>query len=178
MREITITKKVYTFDELSQEAKDEAIFRYASCDCEDEDYKDFLDRFREYFWSDIDYSVGYGGTWGDITHPNELIETEMSPVRLSKWFINNLDEKILRCIENKEGCCLTGSYTDDDIDDVLTAVVSFKHNYTSIKEVYDSILYRTMHTWERNRDYRWSEECFSEESTELGYEYYEDGTRV
>ena len=91
MRTITKTIEIYKFNELSQEAKENAISNYADTDAYTSDYKAVLEDFCERFNVNVyKWEVGAYEPISYCTSINGVEDQELRGLRLRTWIINNI----------------------------------------------------------------------------------------
>lgn len=196
----TETRNIYTFEELSEEAKQKAIEEYRNNNTEIFWQDETLESLKALFdnCSGVklkDYSLGEYHSWITVEFTNEEAEN-FSGKRALAWIENNLLSNI-RIPENSftmngtrrklaqygqyyragliKPCPFTGYCTDDDfLDDLIKEVKDgsdLKTAFEGLATTYQKIINNEI-------EYQNSEEYISEQLTENEYEFTEEGERV
>lgn len=188
----TIEIKAYTFDELSDDAKEKAFERFLNTD-------------REYFWMDENkhsiekglehFNCSMGNRWEidwssanqsyvpvviDLQYSDEI--AELSGVRLWK-FINNgymqyfckYDKKYKPLLDGN--CPFTGYCVDENFLDPIRNFMK-KPTNTTFKELMEECVYECLKAIEADYDHQNSMEFFKEECEANEYEFNENGKRI
>lgn len=186
-------KIVYTYDELSEEAKERAIEEISAIpmweDWSDEEAS--LKAVAEHIGARLDYSVGaftYSYVSFDTSLDNDVYG--LKGVRAYKWIWNNWIESLFRprtifarlsrkhrhskCSSHAE-CALTGYYMDDTL---IAAWENFCKELNEQSDIDDFIVELesiACRWWQEDMEYRQSRECIEEMYVD-SYEFLEDGS--
>lgn len=185
----TITKNIYYFSELSEEAKRNAINNYEFYDCWEnermESYKKALPYYK--LLQDIDGTINGSRLYAFIQ--NNIIDHFIVPNYISK----HTDGKIKNCYyshkynctkkriskifktNNLENCPLTGVCYDFDF---LQPIIDFMEKPTSKINNTDLQIPSYYDVFQKDYDYCTSEETIIETIIANDYEFYEDGTLI
>jgi hypothetical protein len=200
----TITKTVYTFDELSDEAKENAYNNdHINHDFAwDDAYRETLNRFCKIF--DIkmhNWEVDYGGGNYDFEYMGDNdVFNDMTAARFSKWIYNNFYTQIVegkyystkgKWINGKynykyryskifveHDCTLTGYFADCDILEAVFNCIDYKTNYTCMDDLIDDCLSKFFEAWSKDIEYSDSFEAYEEMANCNEWEYDENGERI
>ena len=199
----TIETKVYKYNELSSEAKANAINSLRDIlsenriDAEADDYRNTLKRIEEIFGIKVrDWSVdGYSPTYFrfDFVNLDEDIENE------PKFLLRYLNRDVLPCIDcretyyaknyyenhkkrksrisypNKYDFCITGAWTDIAVDDALNNIKESIMQGKSAREFVSDMLDNFFKQWNRDCEYACSDEFIEEDIVANEYEFLENG---
>src|SRR5690606_34647261 len=172
---IVISKEYFKFEELSEEAKDRAYYKW-------------LDR-REYPWARdneaslyafaemfgvkiIDY--GYGGG----SRPYIRYETSdwdgyrLKGVRLWKFLMNNYAKEV------EKDCPFTGYCMDEALLDPIRRFLERPERDTSLRDLVEESLNAWLHACERDHDDWFSRDMFEQEAEDLGMVFSADGSEI
>ena len=195
----TIERKIYHYDELSEQAQQVAIesmrekISSARMESDSYDYRNTLDKIEHIFGVKIyDWNVNEYNSYFrfEFTHIDE--ETENEPRLLLRY----LNTNVLPCIDNKKRyysktarasrksrilCnnsyeyCLTGCWCDSAIDNALNNIKQSVKNKLNAREFVNSILEGFFEQWRNDYEYAISDECIAETIEVNEYEFYESG---
>ena len=199
----TIETKVYQYDELSEQAKENARNSLRDrlsenrIDAEADDYRNTLKRIEEIFGIKVrDWSVnGYSPTYFrfDFVNLDEAIENE------PKFLLRYLNRDVLPCIDcretyyaknyyenhkkrksrisypNKYDFCITGAWTDIAVDDALNNIKESIMQGKSAREFVSDMLDNFFKQWNKDYEYACSDESIEEEIVANEYEFLENG---
>lgn len=200
----TIELKIYSFDELSEEAKEVAIENYRNNNTEvfwASENRDTMEKFAELFPIKVTHWE-YGGRGEGVDFhftADDTIE-ELSGTRLATYIWNNYRNEIYKPKQywicqghhnavgmnakhrnskiflDRFGCPLTGYCMDDDI---IAPLFDFMDKPTN--QNFKELLEDCFDEWIKacNTDIEWqnSDEYITEELVNNGYEFEEDGTK-
>ena len=199
----TIETKVYRYDELSEQAKENARNYLRDklsgnrIDADAYDYRNTLKKIEEIFGIKVrNWSVGcYSPTYFrfDFVNLDEDIENE------PKFLLRYLNRDVLPCIdcrktyyaknyyENhkirksrilsypKYNCCITGAWTDWAVDDALNNIKESIMQGKSAREFVSDMLDNFFKQWNMDCEYAYSDESIEEEIMCNEYEFLENG---
>ena len=199
----TIETKVYQYDELSEQAKENARnslrdrLSINRIDAEADDYRNTLKKIEEIFETKVrDWSVdGYSPTYFrfDFINLDEDIENE------PKFLLRYLNRDVLPCIDCREiyyaknyyenhkkrksrilsypvyDFCITGAWTDCAVDDALNNIKESIMQGKSAREFVSDMLDNFFKQWNRDCEYACSDETIEEEIVANEYEFLENG---
>lgn len=195
----TIERKIYRYDELSEQAKQVAIdslrdrISGTRIDSDSADYRNTLEMIEQIFRVNVyDWHVDEYNSYFrfDFVGIDEDIENE--PRLLLRYLNNN----VLPCIDNrkryyKRGCsasrrskimfenkyyyCITGTWTDSAIDDALNNIKRSLKKHLNAREFVKGILEGFFEQWRNDCEYAISDECIAEDIEANDYEFYENG---
>ena len=199
----TIETKVYQYEELSEQAKENARNslrdRLAGnrIDAEADDYRNTLEKIGEIFgimvrnWSVDGYSPTYFRL--DFVYLDEDIENE------PKFLLRYLNRYVLPCIDCRKtyyaknhyenhkkrksriisyplyDFCITGAWTDIAVDDALNNIKESIMQGKSAREFVSDMLDNFFKQWNKDCEYAYSDESIEEEIMSNGYEFLENG---
>lgn len=198
-----IETKVYQYDELSSEAKENArnslrdILSENRIDAEADDYRNTLKKIEEIFGIKVrDWSVnGYSPTYFRFNFVNLDEDMENEP----KFLLRYLNRDVLPCIDcrktyyakkfyknhkkrksrisypNKYDFCITGAWTDIAVDDALNNIKESIMQGKSAREFVSDMLDNFFKQWNRDYEYACSDESIEEEIVSNEYEFLENG---
>lgn len=194
----TIETKVYQYDELSSEAKANAINSLRDrlsgnrIDIEADDYRNTLAEIEKIFGIKVrDWSVnGYSPTYFRFYFINLDEDIENEP----KFLLRYLNRYVLPCIDCREtyyknhkirksrilsypeySCCITGGWTDWAVDDALNNIKESIMQGKSAREFVSDILDNFFKQWNKDCEYAYSDESIEEEILSNEYEFLENG---
>ena len=196
----TIETKVYQYDELSSEAKENARNSLRDrlsenrIDAEADDYRNTLKKIEEIFvikvrdWSVNGYSPAYFRFY--FVNLDEDIENE------PKFLLRYLNREVLPCIDcrktyyaknfrkkrksriisyPKYDFCITGAWTDIAVDDALNNIKESIMQGKSAREFVSDMLDNFFEQWNKDYEYACSDESIEEEIVSNEYEFLENG---
>ena len=199
----TIETKVYQYEELSEQAKENArnslrdILSENRIDAEAYDYRNTLKKIEEIFGIKVrDWSVnGYSPTYFRFYFVNLDEDIENEP----KFLLRYLNRDVLPCIdcrktyyaknhyENhkkrksrilsypKYDFCITGAWTDCAVDDALNNIKESIMQGKSARDFVSDMLDNFFKQWNKDCEYAYSDESIEEEIVGNGYEFLENG---
>lgn len=199
----TIETKVYQYDELSSEAKENAINSLRDrlsenrIDAEADDYRNTLKKIEEIFGIKVrDWSVdGYSRTYFRFNFVNLDEDMEND----AKFLLRYLNRDVLPCIDcrktyyaknfyknhkkrksriisyPKYDFCITGAWTDIAVDDALNNIKESIMQGKSAREFVSDMLDNFFKQWNRDCEYACSDESIEEEIMSNEYEFLENG---
>ena len=194
----TIETKVYRYDELSSEAKVNAINSLRDrlsgnrIDAEADDYRNTLAEIEKIFRIKVrDWSVnGYSPTYFRFNFVNLDEDMENEP----KFLLRYLNRHILPCIDCREtyyknhkirksrilsypeySCCITGVWTDWAVDDALNNIKESIMQGKSAKDFVKDMLNNFFRLWNMDCEYACSDESIEDEIMNNEYEFLENG---
>ena len=195
----TIERKIYRYDELSEEAQKVAIefmrdeISNARTESDSYEYRHTLEMIEQIFRVHIyDWHVDEYNSYFRFDFTNIDEETENEPRLLLRYLNNN----VLPCIDNRKryytkGCkasrrskimfaneydyCITGTWTDSAIDDALNNIKRSLKKHLNAREFVESILEGFFKQWQNDYEYDCSDEFIAEEIEANDYEFYENG---
>lgn len=200
----TVSKEIYEINELSEDAVDNAYYKWLETHdyLFDMDNQKTLDEFLNIFpvrvthWEYGGYTTPYI-RWefsDDVCYyaDFEAVE-ELTGNRLRTWLLNNyvykylespkvywgkgLKKKRFSRVQNDNSCVLTGYYLDDEILRPLYDFIDKPDDDSTLEDIMDRCLNQWVKVCQDDYEGVTSKEYFIEESIELGWEYYEDGSR-
>ena len=199
----TIETKVYHYDELSSEAKANAINSLRDrlsenrIDAEAYDYRNTLKKIEEIFGIKVrDWSVnGYSPTYFRFYFVNLDEDIENEP----KFLLRYLNRYVLPCIDCRKtyyaknhyenhkkrksrilsypeySCCITGAWTDWAVDDALNNIKESIMQDKSAREFVSDMLDNFFKQWNKDCEYAYSDESIEDEIVNNEYEFLENG---
>ena len=194
----TIETKVYRYDELSSEAKENARNSLRDrlsgnrIDADAYDYRDTLAEIERIFRIKVrDWSVnGYSPTYFRFDFVNLDKDIENEP----KFLLRYLNRDVLPCIDCREtyyknhkirksrilsypkySCCITGAWTDWAVDDALNNIKESIMQGKSPREFVSDMLDKFFRQWNRDYEYACSDESIEEDILNNEYEFLENG---
>ena len=195
----TIERKIYRYDELSEQAQNVAIesmrdkISNARLDSDSVDYYNTLNKIEHIFGVKVyNWEVNEYNPYFRFEFTNIEEETENEPRLLLRY----LNTNVLPYIDNKKryysktarvsrksrilcnnsyDYCLTGCWCDDAIDNALNNINQSVKNHINAREFVESILEGFFEQWRNDYEYAISDECVSEEIEANDYEFYENG---
>ena len=199
----TIETKVYQYDELSEQAKENARNSLRNrlsenrIDAEAYDYRNTLKKIEEIFGIKVrDWSVnGYSPIYFrfDFVNLDEDIENE------PKFLLRYLNRYVLPCIDCRKtyyaknhyenhkkrksriisypvyDFCITGAWTDIAVDDALNNIKESIMRGKSAREFVSDMLDNFFKQWNKDCEYAYSDESIEEEIMSNEYEFLENG---
>ena len=195
----TIERKIYRYDELSEQAKEVAIESMRErisdirIESDSDDYRNTLEMIKRIFRVNIyDWSVDEYNSYFrfDFVGIDEDMENE------PRLLLRYLNTNVLPCIDNQKryysktarvsrrsriSCnksyeyCLTGCWCDYAVDNALNNINQSVKNKFNAREFVNSILEGFFEQWRNDYEYSNSDECISEEIEANDYEFYENG---
>ncbi len=196
----TIETKVYQYDELSEQAKENARNSLRDrlsenrIDADAYEYRNTLKRIEEIFGIKVqNWSVGaYSPTYFrfDFVNLDEDIENE------PKFLLRYLNRDVLPCIDCREtyytknfhkkrksriisypkyDFCITGAWTDIAVDDALNNIKESIMQGKSAREFVSDMLDNFFKQWNEDCEYAYSDESIEEEIVANEYEFLENG---
>ena len=195
----TIERKIYRYDELSDQSQKVAIefmrdeISNVRIESDSYEYRNTLDKIEHLFGVNIyDWSVNECNFYFRFDFTNIDEETENEPRLLLRY----LNTNILPCIDNQKRyysktarasrksrilCnngyeyCLTGCWCDDAIDNALNNINQSVKNRLNAREFVENLLEGFFKQWQNDYEYTCSDECIAEEIEANDYEFYENG---
>ena len=195
----TIERKIYRYDELSEQAKEVAIESMRErisdirIESDSDDYRNTLEMIKRIFRVNIyDWSVDEYNSYFrfDFVGIDEDMENE------PRLLLRYLNTNVLPCIDNQKryysktarvsrrsriSCnksyeyCVTGCWCDYAVDNALNNINQSVKNKFNAREFVNSILEGFFEQWRNDYEYSNSDECISEEIEANDYEFYENG---
>lgn len=195
----TIEHKIFHYDELSEQAQKVAIesmrdeISSVRTESDSYEYRNALDkiehifRVKVYDWHVDEYNSYFRF---DFVGIDEDIENE--PRLLLRYLNNN----VLPCIDNRKryytkgytasrrskimfdneyDSCITGTWTDNAIDDALNNIKRSLKKHLNAREFVGSILEGFFEQWRNDYEYSYSDECIAEDIEANDCEFYENG---
>ena len=199
----TIETKVYQYEELSEQAKENARNSLRDrlsenrIDAVAYDYRDTLKKIEEIFGIKVrDWSVnGYSPTYFRFYFVNLDEDIENEP----KFLLRYLNRFVIPCIDTrvtyyaknyyenhkkrksrilsypKYDFCITGAWTDIAVDDALNNIKESIMQGKSAREFVSDMLDNFFKQWNRDCEYACSDESIEDEIVDNGYEFLENG---
>ena len=199
----TIETKVYQYDELSSEAKENARNSLRDrlsgnrIDAEAYDYRNTLKKIEEIFGIKVrDWSVdGYSPTYFRFDFVNLDEDMENEP----KFLLRYLNRDVLPCIDCRKtyyaknfyknhkkrksriisypiyDFCITGAWTDIAVDDALNNIKESIMQGKSAREFVSDMLDNFFKQWNKDCEYACSDESIEDEIVSNEYEFLENG---
>ena len=195
-----IETKVYQYDELSSEAKENARNSLRDrlsgnrIDAEADDYRNTLAEIEKIFRIKVrDWSVnGYSPTYFRFyfVHLDKDMENE------PKFLLRYLNRDVLPCIDCRKtyyaknfrkkrksrilsypvyDFCITGAWTDWAVDDALNNIKESVMQGKSAREFVSDMLDKFFRQWNRDYEYASSDESIEDEIMNNEYEFLENG---
>ena len=199
MREINF--KVYSYDELSDEAKRVAIEKSRQSvgdvcsEFDSDDYRATLYKMEQIFGIEVNrWEVGLcSRPWFEFSfddfHYNEgedcgdlllrYLNREVLPhVNNFKYYSKGRNCKRSKVVLNHYGysCCLTGCWCDNAVDDALNNMWESIRKGYSCYDFVNNMLHDFFHNWQRDMEAVYEDDYVAEYISENEYEFYEDGT--
>ena len=195
----TIERKIYHYDELSEQAQKLAIesmrdkISNAIIDSDSVDYYNTLNKIEQIFGVRIyNWNVNEYNSYFRFEFTNIEEEEENEPRLLLRY----LNTNVLPYIDNKKryysktakasrrsriSCnksyeyCLTGCWCDSAIDNALNNIKQSVKNKFNARDFVESILEGFFEQWRNDYEFALSDECIAERIDANDYEFYEDG---
>ena len=195
----TIERKIYHYDELSEQAQKVAIesmrdeISNVRIESDSYEYQNTLDKIEHIFGVKVyNWNVNEYNPYFRFEFTNIEEDTENEPRLLLRY----LNTNVLPYIDNKKryysktsrasrksriSCnniyeyCLTGCWCDSAIDNALNNIKQSVKNKFNAREFVNSILEGFFEQWRNDYEYAISDECISEEIEANDYEFYENG---
>lgn len=196
----TIETKVYQYDELSSEAKANAINSLRDrlsenrINIEADDYRNTLEKIEVIFRIKVrDWSVnGYSPTYFRFYFVNLDEDIENEP----KFLLRYLNRFVLPCIDcrktyytknlhkkrksriisyPKYDFCITETWTDIAVDDALNNIKESIMQGKSAREFVSDMLDNFFKQWNKDCEYAYSDESIEDEIVSNKYEFLENG---
>ena len=195
----TIERKIYHYDELSDQAQKLAIesmrneISNVRIESDSYEYRNTLDKIEHIFGVKVyDWNVNEYNPYFRFEFTNIEEDTEHEPRLLLRY----LNTNVLPYIDNKKRyysktarasrksrilCnksyeyCLTGCWCDSAIDNALNNIKQSVKNKFNARDFVESILEGFFEQWRNDYEYAISDECISEEIEANDYEFYENG---
>lgn len=199
MREINI--KVYSYDELSDEAKRVAIEKSRQSvgdvrsEYDSDDYRATLKKIEQIFGIEVNkWEVGLcSRPWFDFSfddfHYDEgegceeflmrYLNREILPhVNNFKYYTKGRNGKRSKVVLDPYGYsyCLTGCWCDIAVDDALNNMWDAVRRRDSCYDFVNNMLHNFFHNWQRDMEAEYEDDNVAEYISENEYEFYEDGT--
>ena len=198
MREINF--KVYSYDELSEEAKRVAIEKSRQSvgdicsEFDSDDYRSTLKKIEQIFGIDIrDYEVGlYALPWFKFSFDDYSYNERED---CGDLLLRYLNREILPYVNNfkyyskgkgkrskvvLDPCgysyCLTGCWCDIAVDDALNNMWDAVRRGDSCYDFVNNMLHDFFHNWQSDMQALYEDDYVAEHISENGDEFYEDGT--
>lgn len=189
----TITKTVYQYNELSEDAKARARDWYRGAGFEyawSEEWRDTLERFQEEFpirvteWEVSTWRPSYVSA--DICPGEDFDAEDMKGARAWKWLMAHGYDKIrsgqgtlVPVIGEEYGACsLTGYCGDADILEPLALFLRRPGPAMSLHDVFTDCLHAWVKAWQADMEYQETDE-YAAEAIEINeYEFTEEGDRA
>lgn len=199
MREINF--KVYSYDELSDEAKRVAIEKSRQSvgdvlsEYDSDDYRATLKKIEQIFGIEVssydvglcsrpwfifmfyDYPYDKGGDCGNLLL--RYLNREILPhVNNFKYYSKGRNCKRSKVVLDRYGysCCLTGCWCDNAVDDALNNMWESIRKGYSCYDFVNNMLHDFFHNWQRDMEAVYEDDYVAEHISENGDEFYEDGT--
>ena len=196
----TIETKVYQYEELSEQAKENARNSLRDrlsenrIDAEADDYRNTLKKIEEIFGIKVrDWSVnGYSPTYFRFYFVNLDEDIENEP----KFLLRYLNRDVLPCIDCRKtyytknyykkrksriisypiyDFCITGAWTDIAVDDALNNIKESIMQGKSAREFVSDMLDNFFKQWNKDYEYACSDESIEDEIVNNEYEFLENG---
>ena len=195
----TIERKIYHYDELSEQAQHVAIESMRErisdirIESDSDDYRNTLEMIERIFRVNIyDWNVDEYNSYFrfDFVGIDEDMENE------PRLLLRYLNTNVLPCIDNQKRYysktakasrksrilynksyeyCLTGCWCDNAIDNALNNIKQSVKNKFNAREFVNSILEGFFKQWRNDYEYSNSDECIEEDIEANNYEFYENG---
>ena len=195
----TIERKIYHYDELSEQAQKLAIesmrdkISNAIIDSDSVDYYNTLNKIEQIFGVRIyNWNVNEYNSYFRFEFTNIEEEEENEPRLLLRY----LNTNVLPYVDNKKRYysqtarasrksrilynksyeyCLTGCWCDSAIDNALNNIKQSVKNKFNARDFVESILEGFFEQWRNDYEFALSDECIAERIDANDYEFYEDG---
>ena len=199
MREINF--KVYSYDELSDEAKRVAIEKSRQSvgdvrsEYDSDDYRTTLNKIEQIFGIEVkkwevglcsrpwfefsfdDFQYNGGEDCGDLLL--RYLNREVLPhVNNFKYYSKGRNCKRSKVVLDPCGYsyCLTGCWCDNAVDDALNNMWDAVRRGDSCYDFVNNMLHNFFHNWQRDMEAVYEDDYVAEHISENGDEFYEDGT--
>ena len=194
----TIERKIYRYDELSEQAQKLAIesmrneISNVRIESDSYEYQNTLDKIEHIFGVRIyDWDVNEQNPYFRFEFTNIEEDTENEPRLLLRY----LNTNVLPYIDNKKRYysktakasrksrilynnsyeyCLTGCWCDNAIDNALNNIKQSVKNKFNARDFVESILEGFFEQWRNDYEYAISDECISEEIEANENQFYEN----
>lgn len=187
-----IEAKVYTLDELSVSAQENAHNEYLAR--KDYDFSEAMDSIKEglkhFDFKLVDWDIEYycaSNAWFKIEYTNnyytENDKEELVGVRLWKYlhnqnFLQYICKYDRKCKPLLDGNCpFTGVCYDENFLDPIREFVKLPSSVINFKDLMKDCVRSVLKSIEDEYDYQSSFEYFKKEAEDDGYEFYDDGSR-
>ena len=195
----TIERKIYRYDELSEQAKEVAIESMRDrisdirIESDSDDYRNTLEMIERIFRVNIyDWRVDEYNSYFRFNFVGVDDDIENEPRLLLRY----LNTNVLPCIDNQKryysktarvsrrsrilsnksyDYCLTGCWCDDAVDNALNNINQSVKKHFNAREFVNSILKGFFEQWRNDYEYSNSDECIAEDIEANNYEFYENG---
>ena len=195
----TIERKIYHYDELSEQAQQLAIESMRDrisdirIESDSDDYRNTLEMIERIFRVNIyDWRVDEYNSYFRFNFVGIDDDMENEPRLLLRY----LNTNVLPCIDNQKryysktarvsrrsrilsnksyDYCLTGCWCDDAVDNALNNINQSVKKHFNAREFVNSILEGFFEQWRNDYEYSNSDECIEEDIEANNYEFYENG---
>ena len=195
----TIERKIYRYDELSEQAQKVAIesmrdsIAEMRTESESAEYRNTLEMIEQIFRVNIyDWSVDECNYYFRFNFVGIDEDIENEP----RLFLRYLNTNVLPCIDNQKRyfsktarasrksrilCnngyeyCLTGCWCDNAVDNALNDINQSVKDKFNAREFVENLLEGFFKQWKYDYEYAISDECIAEEIEANDYEFFEDG---
>ena len=195
----TIERKIYRYDELSEQAKQVATefmrdeISNVRIESDSYEYRNTLDKIEHIFGVKVyNWNVNEYNPYFRFEFTNIEEETENEPRLLLRY----LNTNVLPCIDNKKRyyskmarasrksrilCnnsyeyCLTGCWCDDAVDNALNNIGQSLKKHLNAREFVESILEGFFKQWQNDYEHAISDESIAESIEANDYEFYKNG---
>ena len=195
----TIERKIYRYDELSEQAQKVAIesmrdrISGTRIELDSADYRNTLEMIEKIFRVNVyDWHVNEYNSYFRFEFTGIDEETENEPRLLLRY----LNTNVLPYIDNKKwyysktarvsrksrilckksfDYCLTGCWCDDAVDNALNNINQSVKDKFNAREFVENLLEGFFKQWQNDYEYTCSDECIAEEIEANDYEFYENG---
>lgn len=180
---------LYSFSELSEEAKERAIehYRYSERDYFFDDEIESIIKGLDFFgFKTMDYSVDYSSAARSsfsITNTNEFDEDNLIGVRLWKWLKNQKGSIIPAYGEKykykdvyESSCPFTGYYMDEVLLDTFRNFLKSPNSRKSLNDLIEEAIEACLYAIQQDYEYQNTDEYIKEELENMGEVFNEDGS--
>ena len=195
----TIERKIYRYDELSEQAQQVAIesmrdeISNVRTESDSYEYRNTLDKIENIFGVKVyNWNVNEYNPYFRFEFTNIEEDTENEPRLLLRY----LNTNVLPYIDNKKryysktarasrksrilcnnsyDYCLTGCWCDDAVDNALNNINQSVKNHLNAREFVENLLEGFFKQWQNDFEYACSDECIAEAIEANDYEFYENG---
>ena len=195
----TIERKIYRYDELSEQAKQVAIesmkeeISSVRTESDSYEYRNTLEKIENIFGVKVyNWEVNEYNPYFRFEFTNIEEDTENEPRLLLRY----LNTNVLPYIDNKKryysktarasrksrilcnksfDYCLTGCWCDDAVDNALNNINQSVKNHLNVREFVENLLEGFFKQWQNDFEYACSDEFIAEEIEANDYEFYENG---